>query len=138
MRPDWKKLKKIQSLTKTCFKCLDLDDKASWEKALFGIVSLQGTITVDAGEIVWDNREDYSQVMSDIEENGPEYYDTDTPLIVDLDYDGSLLLNDGHHRYLVGTEFSPQGRFSVEVQISLPIVVHYLHAVHSKRFTVER
>ena len=88
------------------------------ELALFGVRSMKDTIRVDADEIEWDPEREgpYEKILAEVEED-PDQYDTDEPLIVDLEKDGTLTLNDGHHRYAKGVE---EGERDFEVYIQIP------------------
>lgn len=88
------------------------------EHALFGVRSLHGTIMVDADDIIWDARRQgpYDEVLAEVEEN-PDDYDTRDPLILDLMDNGTLVLNDGHHRFAKGTE-EGMTSFPAEIQFS--------------------
>jgi hypothetical protein len=87
------------------------------ELLVFGIKSLDEPVLVDLSSISWNSyrQGSYEEVMNEVQENGPEYYDTRHPLIVDLE-GTELELNDGHHRYLVATEFEHQSSLYCEIQ----------------------
>jgi hypothetical protein len=123
--PDWarsdrKKLKELREKTqggapKDWLDCLS---DREIEEALFGFSSLRGTITLDTDEIEWvDGEGPYDEILAEVEAEGSEYWDTDTPIIVDLTWDGTLELNDGHHRYVVNREFEDDHPMTAEVQI---------------------
>lgn len=98
---------------------LDCLDDSEIEEALFGFSSMRGTITLDTDEIEWNdsNEGPYESLVEQVEEEGPEYYDTMTPIIVDLTWAGTFELNDGHHRYVANREFGDDHSMRAEVQI---------------------
>ncbi|RLB37261.1 MAG: hypothetical protein DRH30_13500 [Deltaproteobacteria bacterium] len=89
------------------------------EEAMFGFSSLRGTVTIDTGDIEWndDNEGSYDDVMEEVDDEGADSFDVNTPIIVDLLWDGSFELNDGHHRYVVNREFEGDYPMKAEVQI---------------------
>jgi hypothetical protein len=105
---------------------------AEIERALFGISSMKGTIWLDAGEIQWDpsRQGPYQEVLAEVEAN-PDDYDVSDPLIVDLQKDGSFVLNDGHHRFVKGQEEGVRS-YEVEVQMSPGYAMALLEKLISK------
>jgi hypothetical protein len=99
---------------------------AEIEHAVFGVSSMSGTIWLDAREIRWDpsRQGTYEQVLAEVGED-PDAYDTNDPLIVDVEEDGSLVLNDGHHRFAKGSEEGMR-QFKAEIQISPGLARKYL------------
>lgn len=88
------------------------------EHAIFGVRSMHGTLWLDAEDIIWDPMRagTLQEVLAEVEED-PDAYDTEEPLIVDLMEGGRLVLNDGHHQFVKGTEEGID-RFKAEIQIS--------------------
>ena len=91
------------------------------EEAMFGFSSLRGTVTIDTGDIEWndDNEGSYDDVMEEVDDEGAGSFDISSPIIVDLLWDGSLELNDGHHRYVVNREF--EGDYPMRAEVQIPV-----------------
>ena len=120
-RSDEKKLKSLYEKTqqgdgpKDWLDCLS---DREIEEALFGFSSMRGTISLETDEIEWvDNEGSYEDVLAEVEEEGPDYYDTDSTIIIDLTWDGIVELNDGHHRYVANREHGDDHPMTAEVQI---------------------
>jgi len=86
---------------------------AEVERAIFGVASMKDVIEIDTDDIE-PRKEDYNLALQTIEEEGPEFIKDimNQPLIVDLTRNGDFRLNDGHHRYIIGTEHDYQTEFS--------------------------
>lgn len=99
---------------------LEERDDADVEKAVFGVASMKDTIEIALDEIEWDpSREGaYEDVMEEVEEVGPEVYNLNEPIVVDLEHDGRVVLNDGHHRYIVAQEYEYVPSLPAQVQFA--------------------
>lgn len=98
--------------------CLDCMSDQEIEKAMFGVSSLDGYISVAPDEIEHDpsRQGTYDEILAEVEDD-PDRYDVDLPIVVNLMPDGSLELNDGHHRWVKAIEFEGSQSLLAEVQI---------------------
>jgi hypothetical protein len=99
------------------------------EHAIFGVSSMSGTLWLDVEDIIWDSTRQgtYEEVLAEVEKN-PDDYDLRDPLIVDLQEDGRLILNDGHHRFAKGIE-EGVNQLRAEIQIAKGQARKYLLAI---------
>ena len=120
IRPDIAKISNLMLLSEDQFLSTLNSMSDTDVEEMLGVRSMKDVITIDSSDIMWNNSRQgtFDQVMAEVEENGVEYYDTSIPLICDFKSDGTLELTDGHHRYLVATEFEYSSKVDTEVQFS--------------------
>lgn len=115
-RPNKRALQMIVELSQPLEELSDADV----EKAVFGVSSMGDAVEIGLDEVEWDPLREgaYEDVMEEVEEIGPEVYDLRHPIIVDVEHDGRVVLNDGHHRYIVAQEYDHVPSLPAQVQFS--------------------
>lgn len=93
---------------------------ADVERAVFGVSSMGETVEVDLDDVEWDpfREGEYEDVMEEVEETGPGVYDLRQPIVIDVERDGRVVLNDGHHRYVVAQEYEGISSLPAHVQFA--------------------
>jgi hypothetical protein len=87
------------------------------ERAMFGVSSMKENLDLSIYDINWNSERQgsYEEVQAEVDEN-PDYYDTRDVIIVDFMPDGSLELNDGHHRVVKAQEYDGVYDLPAEIQ----------------------